>query len=516
MVQSPPRTNPFPGLRPFELDEEHLFFGREGQADELLTRLNRTRFLAVVGTSGSGKSSLVRAGLLPSLYSGFLPDASSGWRVAILRPGSAPIANLAAALNGEEVFGVEAASDDAIIRTALTESTLRRGSLGLVEVTRQARMAPREALLVVVDQFEEIFRFKQQAKSLAAEDEAAAFVKLLLAAVEQREVPIFVVLTMRSDFLGDCAQYQDLTEALNAGQYLIPRLTRNQIRIAIEGPVAVFGAQISPRLVNRLLNDMENDKNQLPLLQHALMRTWEHWSEKNLLYDEIDLIHYESIGGIQSALSNHADQICKDPSTKLNLEIVKTLFKCLTQKISEDRCIRRPMTFEYVMEIIQYRILKKRSTELGSHELKTSSSDLELLKLTIKNTIDQFRSSEKAFIMPLLEDFNSLDNKTIIDISHEIIISKWVDLSIWVNEEFRYAKTLNELFDAANRFKGNKDDHLGPKELRRILSWLFLATPSDAWARLYIPDWGGVKKFGSSGLIMPFQMEIPTATKLLA
>lgn len=112
MVQSPPRTNPFPGLRPFELDEEHLFFGREGQADELLRRLNRTHFLAVVGTSGSGKSSLVRAGLLPSLYSGFLPDASSGWRVAILRPGSAPMANLAAALNGEDVLGVEAESDD--------------------------------------------------------------------------------------------------------------------------------------------------------------------------------------------------------------------------------------------------------------------------------------------------------------------------------------------------------------------------------------------------------------------
>lgn len=105
MVMSPARTNPFPGLRPFELDEEHLFFGREGQADDLLARLNRTRFLAIVGVSGSGKSSLVRAGLLPSLYSGFLTDASSRWRVAIMRPGDAPIRNLAAALNHPDVFG---------------------------------------------------------------------------------------------------------------------------------------------------------------------------------------------------------------------------------------------------------------------------------------------------------------------------------------------------------------------------------------------------------------------------
>ncbi|MCG8367098.1 MAG: hypothetical protein MJA27_27655, partial [Pseudanabaenales cyanobacterium] len=115
MAPSSNRTNPFPGLRPFELDEEHLFFGREGQADELLVRLNRTRFLAVVGSSGSGKSSLVRAGLLPSLYSGFLADASSGWRAAILRPGSAPIRNLAEALNHPEIFGGDPTHDDAII-----------------------------------------------------------------------------------------------------------------------------------------------------------------------------------------------------------------------------------------------------------------------------------------------------------------------------------------------------------------------------------------------------------------
>ena len=131
MAQVSTRTSPFPGLRPFELDEEHLFFGREGQSDELLARLNSNRFLAVVGASGSGKSSLVRAGLLPSLYSGLLAGASSGWRVAILRPGGAPIRNLAEALNHPDVFGDEAASDDAIIRTALTESTPATGSVGV-------------------------------------------------------------------------------------------------------------------------------------------------------------------------------------------------------------------------------------------------------------------------------------------------------------------------------------------------------------------------------------------------
>src|SRR5216684_4075517 len=99
--------NPFPGLRPFEPDEDHLFFGRETEIDELLRRLRSNRFLSVVGTSGSGKSSLVRSGLIPSLYSGFMVTAGSSWRVAILRPGEDPIGHLAEALNQAEVLGTD-------------------------------------------------------------------------------------------------------------------------------------------------------------------------------------------------------------------------------------------------------------------------------------------------------------------------------------------------------------------------------------------------------------------------
>src|SRR5258706_12123644 len=84
-------NNPFPGLRPFGFDESHLFFGRDGQSEQLISKLGRTRFLAVVGTSGSGKSSLVRAGLLPALLGGFMTSAGSGWRIAILRPGNDPM-----------------------------------------------------------------------------------------------------------------------------------------------------------------------------------------------------------------------------------------------------------------------------------------------------------------------------------------------------------------------------------------------------------------------------------------
>src|ERR1700704_2359464 len=124
-------ANPFPGLRPFESSETHLFFGRDGQSEELLRRLKRTRFLAVVGTSGSGKSSLVRAGLLPALQGGLMASAGSDWRIAILRPGGDPIGNLARALASPAVLG---ARDEkgADMQAVMAATTLRRRSLGLV------------------------------------------------------------------------------------------------------------------------------------------------------------------------------------------------------------------------------------------------------------------------------------------------------------------------------------------------------------------------------------------------
>ena len=97
----------------------------------------------------------------------------------------------------------------------------------------------------------------------------------------RRDLPIYVVLTMRSDFIGDCMDYPGLPEALNHGQYLVPRMTRDELRSAITGPVAVAGGDIAPRLVRRLLNDIGDNQDELPLLQHALMRTWEHWHGHN-------------------------------------------------------------------------------------------------------------------------------------------------------------------------------------------------------------------------------------------
>ena len=139
-----------------------------------------------------------------------------------------------------------------------------------------------------MDQFEEIFRFARVSETREYRDEAAAFVKLLIEAAKQREIPIYVVLTMRSDYLGDCSQFWGLPEAINESQYLIPRLTRDQLKEAITGPISVAHGDITPRLVARLLNDVGDNQDQLPVLQHLLMRMWDEWKEQALTVELIE------------------------------------------------------------------------------------------------------------------------------------------------------------------------------------------------------------------------------------
>ncbi len=296
---------PFIGLRPFDEADARCFHGRDEQVDELLRRLVRQRFLAVIGTSGSGKSSLVRAGLIPALKCGYLFDVGSRWKVAVMRPGGDPFGALADELNKERVLGPRPGRSE----------TLGRSSRGCIESVRPD-LGEKESLLLVVDQFEEIFRFRRETEAPGANQRSDAFVKLLLASVEQEEVPIYVVLTMRSDYLGDCAVFHGLPEALNGAQYLVPVLTRAQLQEVIEAPVASVGSQIAPELVQHVLNDvghgLEQELDQLPVLQHALMRTW----QVSETCASLGLGDYERAGRMSGALNQHADELYEQLSSE--------------------------------------------------------------------------------------------------------------------------------------------------------------------------------------------------------
>ena len=401
--------NPFPGLRPFQEDEEHLFFGRERQVDAMVDKLAGTHFLAVVGTSGSGKSSLVNCGLRPALHRGWMPGAGTVWRVAQFRPGSGPIRAMAEALAREGVLYSGFKADEFSL-AEIIESGLRTSKIGLITAFEQARLAAGVNLLLVADQFEELFRYQKvgvsgnDAMSGPGED-AKAFVDLLLEVTQHPSLPIYVVLTMRSDFLGDCAQFVGLPEAINGGQYLVPRMNRDERRMAIVGPIGVGGARIDPALATRLVNDVGDDPDQLSILQHALHRTWARWLHQGGRQGPIELQHYEAVGTMAHALDQHAERAFAELDTERKQKVCERVMKALTDWGTDARGTRRP-------------------TKLGTLCGLADAPEAE-----VTGVIDVFRKPSRSFLMPPAQV--ALNPETVIDISHESLMRVWDRLKTW-------------------------------------------------------------------------------------
>jgi hypothetical protein len=443
------RMNPFPGLRPFETEESHLFFGREEAVDQLLERLTRVRLVTVFGTSGSGKSSLIRAGLLPALLSGMSPLVGNAPRVGIMRPGYDPIHNLAQALTAA------GRSEEGKVQDAVTQAEviLSRSNLGLVSYVEQF-FGSTENVLVVVDQFEELFRFARYSAGTDYADKARAFIKLLLTASQTSDASVYIVISMRSDFLGDSTRFAGLPEAIDHGQYLIPRLTREQYRQAIVGPL-YSRTSISQRLVNRLLNDVGDNADQLPIFQHSLMRTWDHWAQHQAS-PVIDIDDYQAIGGMENALSLHADEAFAELSESKQ-QIASRLFKSLTEKGTDNRELRRPTSLRELQEL-------------------TEASKADLISV-----IEVFRREGRSLLMPPASV--QIDDETIIDVCHESLIRNWRRLREWVEEEAQSSRIYSRLSDSAKLYQQGHAGLLQNLEIQTVLKWREANQPNEAWAR---------------------------------
>jgi hypothetical protein len=458
-------TSPYPGLRPFRSYETNIFFGREEQTDQLLKRLRNSHFLAVVGSSGCGKSSLVRAGMIAALGAGFLTDAGTRWRVAEMRPGEEPLERLAKALLSPSALGHERyiESDD----VAFVQATLCRGPRGLIEVLQEKPPPEGTNLLLLVDQFEEIFRFRREGDP----DEAGAFVALLLASAVQREVPIYVVITMRSDFLGDCALFNDLPETMNDNQFLTPRLKREESEAAIMNPARVFGGRVDPVLVNRLLNDMGSDPDQLPLLQHALMRMWANVTKRSeepsqkvsgdiqhsIQAATLTLDDYTAVGGV-NALSDHAEEVYGSLNERQQ-HIAEVMFRRLTERGIGKRDTRRPTRLSDMAEVAEAKLEE------------------------VMAVVDEFRKSNRSFVTP--PEGVSLREETVLDIGHESLIRQWKRLNEWVNQEAESADTYQRLNQWAISWKKEGLELWGGISLVKAREWKANQNPTEAWASRY-------------------------------
>lgn len=447
-------TNPFPGLRPFSIKESHLFFGRKGQSETVLDNLIRKKFVAVIGASGSGKSSLVFCGTVPLLINN---SSDEQWSIVQLRPGNDPVENLAGALT---MMGTDSENSNADSRVAPIRKTLKNGKLGLIEAVRTIRRNPSEKFLILIDQFEELFRYRSSRKDQDGTDESGLFVNLLVAAVRQSEEPVYVVLTMRSDFIGECSRFQNLTELINNSNYLVPQMTREDFRAAITGPVEMSKASISDELVQQLLVELGDDPDQLPILQHAMMRTWDYWTSLNNPERSIGLSDYEAVGTMKKALSMHANEAFDELSVE-GKQVCEYLFKTITEKGSDNRGIRHPTRVEVIAEI-------------------ANAEPEQVIAVA-----DKFRSKGRSFIVPA-QDID-LDRHSVIDLSHESLMRIWDRLKIWVEEEAQAVNMYVRLAQAARMYQEGKTGLLRPPDLQLALNWRLKQQPTLTWAERYDP-----------------------------
>lgn len=441
-------SNPYPGLRPFRFEESHLYFGRKGQINEVVDKLLMHHFNAVVGTSGIGKSSFMYCGLLPNLNNGLETPFSDKWQPVTFRPGLSPLKNLARAL-----AALEPSEDEELNELNINSYhlELKENSHSLKNILTRKHKKEGKNFLLFVDQFEELFRFRQQDAESA--DEASAFVKLISLCVNP-EYPIYVVLTMRSDFVGDCSQYPLLTSMMNQSQFLIPQMTREEKREAILGPAAIMGARIDDTLVQQILNDVGDSADALPVMQHALMRSWDFWQKNSSGREVISQNHYEAIGGMKKALSKHANEAFKELNETQGT-ICKKLFKTITEKGEDGRAVRRP-------------------TKLGEIANICGVPTAQVIEV-----IDFFRSPGRTLLMP---PYNvALNEDSMIDISHESLMRNWEMLSKWVDQEAESVKLYLRLAEAAEMHQLGKAGYWRPPDLQLALNWLEEEQPSKTW-----------------------------------
>ncbi len=452
-----PGDPPFMGLRSFDVADADLFFGREALTTRLLRQLflaqppgerpapehggdvevkrgDQNRFLAIVGASGSGKSSLVRAGLVAAMRRGEILAGSAHWPVYVLTPTAHPLESLALTLTqgNESVTAAATLMDDMVrdprslrlyLRSRMQESRNKKQESRIenpVSNNQPLLHTPYSLLptLLVIDQFEEVFTLCRDA------DERRAFIANLLTAAQRNGAPfrngdagVFVVLTLRADFYDHCAQYPDLREAVSQRQVYIGPMTVDGLRHAIEEPAKRGGWDFEPGLVDLLLQDVgagdgrQPEPGALPLLSHALLETW-----KRRRGHTMTLGGYAEAGGVRGAIARTAEAVYQQLDAGQQA-IARNIFLRLTELGEGTQDTRR----------------RVRHAEIRSQHADAAEVDEVLAALADARLI-------------------TTEQET-VQVAHEALIREWPTLRRWLEEDREGLRVHRHLTEAAQAWE---------------------------------------------------------------
>lgn len=428
--------NPFKGLEAFQQTDSHFFFGRESLIRKSLLRLKRdrpTRFLAVVGASGSGKSSLVRAGILPELRGGVLPG-SDQWSMAIFTPGNSPIDALAQRLS--PLVEDRTSADIA----ALLEESPEHFDVLVEQIL--AHSPPEALLLLVVDQFEEVF-------TRAGEADRAPFLNVIHHAITAPKGRALVLITMRADFFDHLSHYPKLAELFEQeNMVIVTEMTASELLRSIEGPATAVGLVYDDGLPQRVLEDVRRQPGSLPLLQYALKQLY--------LYREgnrLTTAAYEAIGGVQKALAGHAEAI----------------YSALGA--AEQGIMRRVL-----LQLVEV------SASGESTRRKVNRNDLRFRDVpdaAVQKLIDDLTAAESRLLIASRQISASDDEQSEpivwLEVGHEALIRQWERFTGWVAEDQESLRYGTEIMQAAHDWRASNRDKaylLVGNRLIRAEAWL--------------------------------------------
>jgi WD40 repeat protein len=403
-----PGTCPYRGLQRFDVEDAVFFRGREVLTGWMLAKLQPTRsdqrFLAISGPSGSGKSSLARAGLLASLKSGALPG-SRDWPLAVCVPGPNPLESLAHALVDALQLGSRVSTGLGLMQDlGKDHRTLHLNSRFALHGTADRR------LVVLIDQFEEVFTL------CTDEAQRQALIRNLLYAALEVDGQTAVVLTLRSDFWGRCAEYPELASAVSDRGELVGQMAPDELRSAIEEPARTAGLELEGDLADRLMEDVKGQPGYLPLLEHALQQLWQGRDGNRLT-----AAAYRRIGGVAGALQQHAEEVFTgfDEGKR---EACRRVLLRLVQVAETRATTRRRLAFDELV----------------------SAADPEADSRSVAAVVDRLTAER------LLTAEAAGAEKPTVELAHEALIGAWKRLQDWIDAD-REALGIRRRVDEAAR-----------------------------------------------------------------